>query len=147
LYCLGGIALSNAGGDAGDYWKSAIQAYRNVRVDYLDIPLSSLGYLGEARVHRLKGDAGSAGAVLATLMSPEPKSKDTAYNALHQIVLAEQAEIDMLRHRGQPESKTGAARICPQALGVGDLADTIVWGRIQGEAHSTTSAVEVPSVQ
>ena len=64
LYRRAAVAAPDQG-----YQRQALDTFRTMRVDYMDVPTGALGYIGEARVHLQEGDPEQALAVLAPLLN------------------------------------------------------------------------------
>ncbi len=57
------------------YDEKALERFRSMRVDYMDLATGVLGYIGEARVHMQNGDPAQALVVLAALTEARGDSK------------------------------------------------------------------------
>jgi hypothetical protein len=73
-----------------DYAEQAMQHFRAMRIEYLDLAASQLGYIGEARVHRQLGQPEEAVLSLKPLLNGKPNER------LHRLAQLETLEVTLL---------------------------------------------------
>ena len=88
------------------YEQQAIEAFRAMRVDYMDLPTGALGYIGEARVHLQNGDAEQSLSALAPLLDPPGVTRIkrlAELESLEALLLIEPGRaISQARQYGEP---------------------------------------------
>lgn len=90
----------------GGYQQQALEAFRAMRVDYMDLPAGALGYIGESRVHLQAGDAEQALAALAPLLDSPGVTKIkrlAEIESLEALLLIEPGRaVSQARQLGEP---------------------------------------------
>lgn len=76
-----------------DYGEQALGRFRAMRLDFPKQPTSWLGYVGEARVYRQRGDLEKAAELLNTVVNPEAPVPAAVRDVAH----LDRLEIDLLR--------------------------------------------------
>jgi hypothetical protein len=84
----------------------ALAAYRSLRVAYHDIAPGLMGYIGEAAVQRLAGDAEAARAALQTVLQIPEDPKNPLVADLRRVALLEDLEALLL---ADPDKAVAAA--------------------------------------
>jgi Tetratricopeptide repeat len=89
-----------------DYQHKALETFRAMRVDYMDLPTGSLGYIGEARVHLQNGDPEQSLAVLSPLLNADGVTRIkrlAEIESLEALLLIEPGRaISQARQLGEP---------------------------------------------
>ncbi len=91
-----------------DYAQQALDVFRAMRVDYLQLPAGQLGYIGESRVYRQLGNPEEALAALEPLLSSRSD------NGIRRLSQLEATEAYLL---------IDPKRALAEAGGLGDVAD------------------------
>jgi hypothetical protein len=75
-FLAGELYRRAAAADPGkNYHELALERFRSMRVDFMDLPTGALGYIGEARVHLQQGEPAESLAVLEPLLNLRGESK------------------------------------------------------------------------
>lgn len=77
------------------YLEQSIDVFRRLRVEYIDLNVGKLGYIGEARSQRMAGDLNAASDALQPLLDAPYRAGDKAETDLRRLALLEQLEIEL----------------------------------------------------
>jgi hypothetical protein len=72
--------------------ETAIREYRTLRVEFGELVVAGLGYIGEARAHRLAGKPDAAIAALRPLLDAKSSASDSPQAELRRVAQAERLE-------------------------------------------------------
>lgn len=95
VLCRAGAALAPGDAKRKPYLLEAAKVFGDLRVTYVNLPLSVLGYLGESRARRAAGDFAAARSALETVLRRPRRANDAAAMNVYRMALLEQAEIDL----------------------------------------------------
>jgi len=93
LYLHAAEASDPTSGQREPYLAAGMKSCKATRIDYHALPLSRLGYVQEAHVHRLAGEPAKARAALARILAGEPPVGSPALMELHRYASLADLEI------------------------------------------------------
>ena len=121
LYNAAALALPNDPKARAGYLTSAISTFRSLRIEYVALPLSLMGYLGEGRSQRLSGRTAEAEQALGPLLQMRVAPRDEVAGELRRTAMLEQLEIRLVADPGR------AIRQATTWGGSRDLAKRAIW--------------------
>ena len=107
-------ALPESHTDHGRYLNEAIATFRTLRVDYCDLALGMMGFVGEARSQRLAGRFAAAKAALQPALQVPLAPKNPASGALRRVALMEDLEATFLATPDEAPAALAALRKSPE---------------------------------
>ena len=110
-------ALPESHTDHARYLNEAIATFRALRVDYCDLGLGMMGFVGEARSQRLAGNAAAAKAALQPVLQTPLAPKNPASAALRRVALLEDLEATFLATPEEAPATVAALRKAPEFKG------------------------------
>jgi hypothetical protein len=96
VYRMAGAALPKGNPDRASDLEQALQVFGALRVEYRDLTVGLLGYLGEARTQRAAGNTEAAYAALKPLVSMAADPKDALAQEIRRAAFVELLEVHLL---------------------------------------------------
>lgn len=96
VYRMAGAALPKANPDRASDLEQALQVFGALRVEYRDLTVGLLGYLGEARTQRIAGNTEAAYAALKPLVSMAADPKDALSQEIRRAAFVDLLEVHLL---------------------------------------------------
>jgi len=95
IYRIAAAALPKGNHDRATDLEQALHIFGALRVEYRDLTVGLLGYLGEARVQRASGETDAAYASLKPLVSLAADPKDTLSQEIRRAAFVELLEVHL----------------------------------------------------
>lgn len=96
IYYAAALALPDNAKARSAYLNSAVSVHRSLRLDYLDLSLALMGYLGEARAQRTAGQVKEAYKVLGPLLRMKVLPRDNLSAEVRRSAMLEKLEIHLV---------------------------------------------------
>jgi hypothetical protein len=137
VYRLAALALPKDSPDRAEYLGRAIQVFDALRVEYRDLTVGLLGYIGEARAQRAAGRLDAAAAALKPVLSAPADSKEAALMEVRRAAFLELLEISLASDPGKALAE--AAGLAQSAA----IKDAALWQARIDYAIARAEAAEV----
>lgn len=120
LHLAAAAALPEGHAERAANLRDALEAFRTLRVDYHDLALGLMGYVGEARAQRLAGDARAAASALEPVRRVATDLKNPAVALLRRVVMLENLEAALAADPASAAAQVETARRGPEFAGRAD---------------------------
>ncbi len=110
-------ALKPSDPQSGAWLDNALKAYRGLRLDFRDLPAGLLGYVGESRVHRQRGQVAPARAALTPVLDATKARRAPFERELSRIARIELLETLLLENAAEVAAQTRLLRRSPEFAG------------------------------